>query len=92
MQVIARQNRNWRQKKRPKLDDYTETECKTKFRLPKETIKSIAETLHNDLASPTNRNNPISPECQVNSSNKTSNGCKQSLKEMLHQSIHALIH
>ena len=55
----------WRNADRKCLMDFSDEDCQKKFRLPKITIAEIIETLTDDLAPPTQRNNPISVDTQV---------------------------
>ena len=56
---------NWRSVTRKSLDEYNDSECRARFRLPKDTIHEIVNSLRDDLTHTTNRNNAIPPDCQV---------------------------
>jgi hypothetical protein len=60
----------WRSIKRKSLEEYNDSECRARFRLPKDAIEEIVEMLKNDLKPTTNRNNAIPPDCQVQSPSK----------------------
>ena len=59
------QDHLWRETQRVALSDYSDVECIQKFRLPKNNIRDIVNTLHNDLSPITLRSNPISSEAKV---------------------------
>ena len=64
-QNLPQGSNEWRKVKRVCLDDFTDTECISKFRLPKSSIRDIIEQLRPDLQSSTHRNNPVPAETQV---------------------------
>jgi hypothetical protein len=55
----------WRLTDRKRLEDFSDEECQKKFRLPKQTLREIITNLSEDLAAPTQRNNPIPVDTQA---------------------------
>ena len=58
------QDQIWHEVQRVALDDYSDVECLQKFCLPKDSLRDIVNTLHDDLSSITLRSNPISSEAK----------------------------
>ncbi|XP_065671416.1 putative nuclease HARBI1 [Hydra vulgaris] len=65
IQEIEFQNQNWRKAHRAVLNDFSDVECRQKFRLPLRKISEIVNTLQDDLSSTTGQNNSILPETKV---------------------------
>ena len=65
MQEDLESSTNWRSLKRKSLCEYNDSECRARFRLPKDAIHDIVENLRDKLTHVTNRNNAIPPDCQV---------------------------
>jgi len=58
-------NQDWRTKVRRNLEDFSDADCRRKFRLPRENLQAIINKLSGDLSAPSSWNNPISPTTQV---------------------------
>ena len=56
---------SWRSLNQNELANFTDKECLTKFRITKHVVEETLEDIGNDLAVPTQRNNPVPPDTKV---------------------------